>query len=82
MSAIQNTLIVLDDATIAANIKPALANDVREVSRVTGLPLSRILNRALDVWMDTEAPVHMNRADPKSYGWMQRPTFPKRRQKV
>lgn len=62
MAAFQNTLIIIDDTTIAANIKPTLVAELREVSKATGMSLGRLLNRAVDQWMDIEAPVYMSQA--------------------
>lgn len=60
MATAQNTLIVIDDTTISANIKPALIAELREASKATGKSLSWILNRAANTWLNVEAPVYMS----------------------
>jgi hypothetical protein len=65
MASTQNTLIVIDDTTISTNIKPALVDELREVSKVTGWSLSRLLNKAIDSFMEVEALVLMDDADEK-----------------
>jgi hypothetical protein len=68
-----NTLVVLDSTTIATNIKPAFIAELMQCSKVTGKPLSRLLNEAVDDFMKIKAPVYMNGADP-TWDWMKRPT--------
>lgn len=82
MAATQNTLIVINDTTISTSIKPAYIAELMQCSKVTGSSLSRLLNRAIDSFMETEAPVLMNSADPATWNWMKRPTVRKRGQKV
>ena len=67
MAATQNTLIVINDTTISTSIKPALLHELSEVSKVTGRSLSRLLNRAIDSFMEVEALVLMDEADNKTY---------------
>jgi hypothetical protein len=82
MAATQNTLIVIGDTTIATNIKPAYIAELMQCSTVTGRSLSRLLNEAVDDFMEMKAPVYMNTADPTTWHWMKRPAAPKRTQKV
>jgi hypothetical protein len=82
MASTQNTLIVIDDTTIATNIKPACLAELMQCSKVTGKSLSRLLNEAVDDFMKIKAPVYMNSADPTTWDWMKRPTVRKRTQKV
>ena len=82
MPATQNTLIVLDSTTIATNIKPAYIAELMQCSKATRKPLSRLLNEALDDFIEMKAPVYMNSADPATWNWMKRPTVRKRGQKV
>lgn len=63
MASTQNTLIVIGDTTISTSIKPSFLDEMREVSKVTGWSLSRLLNRAIDNFMETEAPVLMGEAE-------------------
>jgi hypothetical protein len=76
MAATQNTLVVIDDTTIATNIKPAYIAELMQCSKVTGKPLSRLLNEAVNDFMNMKAPVYMNSADP-TWDWMKRPTVRK-----
>lgn len=57
-----NTLIVLDDTTIAANIKPAYLAEMLECSRATGKSLSRLMNEAFHDFMSIRGAVYMNNA--------------------
>jgi hypothetical protein len=82
MASTQNTLIVLDSTTIATNIKPSFIDELMQCSKVTGKSFSRILNEAIDDFMQMKAPVYMNSADPTTWHWMKRPTVRKRTQKV
>lgn len=63
MATVQNTLIVIDDNTISTSIKPALVAELREVSKATGKSLSWCLNRAVDLWLEIEAPVVEQRTE-------------------
>ena len=63
MATTQNTLIVIGDTTTSTSIKPALLDELKEVSKVTGWSLSRLLNKAINSFMDMEALVLMDDAD-------------------
>jgi hypothetical protein len=51
MASTQNTLIVIGDTTIAANIKPALIAGLLECTRVSTVSLSTLLNDAIEGFM-------------------------------
>jgi hypothetical protein len=82
MATTQNTLIVIDDTTIAANIKPAYIAELMQCSKVTGKSLTRLLNEAVNDFMGTRAPVYMNAADPATWDWMKRPIVRKQVQQA
>ncbi len=82
MASTQNTLTVIGDTTIATNIKPDYVAELMQCSRVTGKSLSRLLNEAINDFMETKAPVYMNTADPTTWHWMKRPTVARRTQKA
>jgi hypothetical protein len=65
MATVQNTLIVIGDNTISTSINPTLVLLLREVSKKTGKSLSSIMNRALNTWVDIEAPVYLAAAEKK-----------------
>ena len=65
MAATQNTLIVIDDTTIATNIKPALLDELKELSQATGKSLSWMMNRSINMWLDMEGPVYAAHAEEK-----------------
>jgi hypothetical protein len=62
MAATQNTLVVIDDTTIATNIKPAYIAELMQCSKVTGKPLSRLLNEAIYEFMTLQGSIYMNDA--------------------
>ncbi len=66
MATSQNTSVVIRDTTIGTSINPALIDELWQVSKVTGLPLSGALNRAVGQWLAIEAPVYMDNAKPKA----------------
>jgi hypothetical protein len=82
MAKNQNTLIVIGDTTTATSIKPVHIAVLKECSRVTGWSLSRLLNEALDGFIECTAPVLMHSADPTTYSWRKRPTVRGRKQEV
>ena len=66
MADAQNTSVVIRDTTIGTSIKPALVDELWQVSSVTGHSLSQMLNRAVRNWLEIEAPVYMNRQRPQA----------------
>ena len=66
MAASQNTLAVLIGGTLSTSIKPTNVSKMTEVSQVADLPLSGILNRAVENWLHDEAPVYMEHANRKA----------------
>ena len=61
MATTQNTRIVTNE-TLAEVIKPAHVRKLMRFSRTTGYSVSPILNRALELWFDVEAPVYLAHA--------------------
>jgi hypothetical protein len=59
MATSQNTSVVIRDTTIGTSINPAIVDKLWQVSKVTGFPLSWMLNHALEFFMEVEAPVYM-----------------------
>jgi hypothetical protein len=59
MATTQNTSVVIRDTTIGTSIKPALVDELWQLSRVTGGSLSGTLNRAIEQWLAIEGPVYM-----------------------
>ena len=65
MATSQNTPVVIG-GTLSTSIKSAHVNELTEASKATGVPLSQILDRAIENWMATEAPVYLDRAKQKA----------------
>ncbi len=66
-----NTLIVIEDTTLATSIKPALVDELRVASKDLGIPVSRILNEAVDWYTEIQYPIYMQKKqnkNPKTYG--------------
>jgi hypothetical protein len=65
MAASQNTPVLIG-GTLSTSIKSAHVNQMTEVSKAAGLPLSGMLNRAVEQWLEIEAPVHLEHAKRKA----------------
>jgi hypothetical protein len=53
---------VLIGGTLSTSINSAYVERINETSAATGLALDRILDRAIEQWLECEAPVYMDRA--------------------
>jgi hypothetical protein len=58
MPADQNTLVVIGDSN-PTSIESAHVRELMRFSMATGISLSGILNRAVDNFMNIEAPVYL-----------------------
>jgi hypothetical protein len=58
MATVQNTLIVIGDNTVSANIKPALVGKLQRFEKATGYSFSDVLDRSVELFMEIEAPVY------------------------
>jgi hypothetical protein len=62
MATSQNTPVVIG-GTLSASIKSTNVNKMKEVSKAAGLSLSGILDRAIEQWLEIEAPVYVAHAE-------------------
>jgi ribbon-helix-helix protein len=65
MATSQNTPVLIG-GTLSTSIKSANVNKMTEVSKATGLPMSRMLDRAISFWLEVEAPVYLEHAKLKA----------------
>jgi hypothetical protein len=64
MATAQNTLSMMPgDITKSLSIKPSLIEELAECARKTGRPISRILDRAINNFLEDEAPILMQSAE-------------------
>jgi hypothetical protein len=61
MAATQNSHVVTGD-TLSISIKSAHVRKLTLFSRATGYPLSEVMDRAIDIFMNIEAPVYLEHA--------------------
>jgi hypothetical protein len=65
MATSQN-IPVLIGGTLSTSIKSANLSKMTEVSKAADLSLSGILNRAVENWLEIEAPVYLDHAKQKA----------------
>jgi hypothetical protein len=65
MTTAQNTPVVIG-GKLSISIKSANLGKMTEVSKAADLSLSGILNRAVENWLETEAPVYLDHAKQKA----------------
>jgi hypothetical protein len=57
---------VLIGGTLSTSIKSSHVNKMTEVSKVAGLSLSGILDRAISFWLEVEGPIYLEHAKLKA----------------
>jgi hypothetical protein len=65
MATSQNTPVLIG-GTLSTSIQSAHVNQLTEVSKAAGLPLSGMLNRAISFWLEVESPVYLEHAKRKA----------------
>jgi hypothetical protein len=62
MNATQNAIVVIGDSISTSSLNSDHVRQLGEVSKATGFPVSGMLDRAIDTFLNVEAPVYLERA--------------------
>jgi hypothetical protein len=62
MNENQNAFVVTGDSISTSSLNSDHVRQLGEVVKATGIPMSKMLNRAISQWLDIEAPLYVEYA--------------------